>query len=196
MSPSHIKTSAFWCPDAMGWPKELLEHPVMDWMRDFEQAFDFGDIKTNTLPNSVTDDFVFVGSDGKPGAPGAQSWAMIRELYAPFSAHYHEPRLHIIWETETGYMLMGSAWLFANFPVPREGAGTVRDLEGREWDWKGLGGFTFEYVKDPSGPKGMKMKMQTLTADSLGMVVEVTKRGMATFEEVSKKVEEASKRSV
>ncbi|KAF2668721.1 hypothetical protein BT63DRAFT_471807 [Microthyrium microscopicum] len=79
--------------------------------------------------------------------------------------------------------------MYAKFPVPLDGAEKVKDLEGREWDFKGTGAFWFEYVKDATGHKGLKLRRWRTYADGMPIVMEITKRGMATFDDVVKKVE-------
>jgi hypothetical protein len=166
-----------------GWEEtQNREHPVMDWMFDYEAAFDRGDMKSGPHTPWHSDDFSFTKSTGTCITGGAPAWAALLEMYAPFTTHYHEPFFYIIWETPTGYELIGSAKVFANLPAP--GESTKTDLEGRKWDIEAPGAFHFEYVKDPSGPKGLKLKSEKLFADAIPMVGEMVKRGMVTSEQV------------
>jgi len=165
-----------------GWDPKHLEHPVFDWMQDHEQAFDFGDMKSKGYSPWLTDDFSFTKPNGETISGGAPAWAALLELYSPLTEHYHEPRWGMIWETENGYILAGCAIMYGNFPVP--GEKKYKDLKGREWDVSGPGAFHFEYVKDPSGPKGMKMKSQKIYANVLGLAAGMVKRGMITPEQV------------
>lgn len=170
--------------NAGGWPDEHKKHPVVDWMHDYERAFDFGNMKAEGHVPWATDDFTF-SQCGAPSAPGgAAAFAALVGVYAPLSAHYHEPHCYLIWENDKGYEMTGVAYMYGNFHVPRDGAEKVKDLEGREWDFKGLGSFYFVYEKDPTGPKGLKLKSEVLIADGLPLVKELVKRGMATSEQV------------
>jgi hypothetical protein len=167
---------------AKAWETRFREHPVVDWMLDYEEAFDWGDMKSGPCNVWLTDNFSFTKSTGECITGGVAAWAAVLEMYAPFSGHYHEPFFSITWETPTGYELFGSARLFAKLPVP--GGQTKTDLAGRKWDIEVPGAFHFEYVKDPSGPKGLKMKSQKLYADGVPMISEMIKRGMVTPEQV------------
>jgi hypothetical protein len=165
-----------------GWESRCREHPVMDWMSDYEAAFDWGDMKSGPHSPWHADDFSYTKPTGECVTGGAAAWAALLEMYAPFSAHYHEPFFYAIWETETGYELFGSAKMFVKLLVP--GEQTKTDLEGRKWDLELPGAFHFDYVKDPSGPKGLKLKGQKLFADGIPIVAEMVKRGMVTPEQV------------
>lgn len=165
-----------------GWDPKHLEHPVFDWMQDHEEAFDHGDMKSGPHTTWHTDDFSYTKPNGETISGGAPAWAALLEMYAPLVDHYHEPRWGVIWETENGYILAGSAIMYGNFPVP--GDKKHKDLKGREWDVSGPGAFHFEYVKDPSGPKGMKMKSQKIYANVLVLAAEMVKRGMITTDQV------------
>lgn len=165
-----------------GWEVRYREHPVIDWMFDYEAAFDWGNMRAGPHYPWHADDFSFTKSTGECVTGGERAWAALLEMYAPFTSHYHEPFFYVIWETATGYELIGAAKVFARLPAP--GEQTKTDLEGRKWDLELPGAFHFEYVKDPSGPKGLKLKGQKLYADGIPMVGEMVKRGMVTPEQV------------
>jgi len=167
---------------AKGWETRFREHPVMDWMFDYEAAFDHGDMKHVPHTPWHTDDFSYTKPTGVCITGGAAAWAALLEMYAPFSAYYHEPSFFVVWETPTGYELFGSAKVFAKLLAP--GEQTKTDLNGHKWDIEAQGAFHFKYVKDPSGPKGLKLKSSTLFADEIPMVGEMIKRGMVTPEQV------------
>ncbi len=164
-----------------GSPEKTREHPVIDWMFDYEKALDYGDMKAGPHTPWHSDDFVYV-KNGAASAPGAPSWAKLVGDYALFVSHYHEPAFYTIHETATGWDLIGWANIFANLPVPGD---KVRDALGREWDIKVPGAFHFVYVKDPSGPKGLKLQRQELFVDGVAVGKEVVKRGIATWEQIA-----------
>jgi len=172
-----------YCVDeAKGWQPKHREHPVIDWMFAYEQAFDFGDMKAGGPDPWMADDVVFTHPSSKVYKGKQEAWEGVLGMYAPFAAHYHEPQHYIIWETDEGFKLTGLAKMYTNLPVP--GEKKCKDLEGREWDCVGNGGFSFEYVKDPSGPKGLKLKSQTVCPDPLGMMSEMIDRKMATADDL------------
>ena len=176
--------------DAQGWQEKFKEHPVMDWQWDFEKLFDFGNLKEEGYQAWLTDDFSFTAPYGATTTGLEAAWAQVKDTYQFFTAYYHEPIEYIVWETETGWKLTGRAFMYVNFPVPLEGATKVADLTGKEWDWKMIGMFTFEWVKDPSGPKGIKMKRWDVVADGFPMMNEMVKRGMVTFDQVAAMLKE------
>ena len=167
---------------AKAWETRFREHPVVDWMLDYEEAFDWGDMKSGPCNVWLTDDFSFTKPTGERIASGAPSWAAVLQIVAPFSAHYLEPFFFIIWETPTGYEFFGIANIFGKLHAP--GEQTKTDLEGRKWDVEAPAASLFEFVKDPSGPKGLKLKGQKLFADGIPMIGEMVKRGMVTPEQV------------
>jgi hypothetical protein len=177
-------TPVYLVQNAGGWPDEHNKHPVVEWIHDYEQAFDFGNMKKEGHAPWNTDDFTF-SYGGAPSAPaGPAAFAAAVEKYAPFRAHYHEPHYYLIWENDTGYELTGVAYLYGNLQNPHNDSEKVKDLEGREWDFKGLGSFYFVFVKDSNGPKGLKLKSEVLITDSFPLAKEMVKRGMVTMEQV------------
>lgn len=178
---SYLSKPVYLVEDARGWQPAQREHPLINVMYLYEQAFDFGDMKTQGPATWLCDDAVFVHPSGREFHGIAAAWEGVLSTYAPFAAHYHEPQRYVIWETETGYKLTGVAKMYVNLPVP--GEKKCKDLEGREWDCVGNGAFEFEYVKDNS-ERGMKLKSQAIYADPLGMMSEMIARKMATSEEL------------
>ena len=167
-----------------GWPEETREHPVIDFFFEFEKALDFGDLKTKDYPaDFLTADFV-QQSNGTAYPPGKTSWDRYMAEIAAFTAHYHEPQYYVIHETATGWELTGIAILYVNLPVP--GDGKVKDLLGREWDFKMQGvAFHFDLVKDPSGVKGVKIGKQEVVANMMALAAELVKKGMMTWEQAA-----------
>jgi hypothetical protein len=170
-------TRPVWIETAKGWEERLKVHPVFAWMFEYGPGFDSG--RTKSDPHTVwhTDDYIYVKPDGTPGKPGADSWEVAKKMYANFTEHYHEPREIIVWETETGYEMVGFAHIFANLPTAAEK--TVADLEGRKWHVGVPGSFKFVYVKDASGPQGLKIKYQATMGDGIGILKAVVESGMA-----------------
>jgi hypothetical protein len=171
--------------DAQGWQEKFNEHPAVEWQWEFEKALDFGNLLKEGYQAWLTDDFSYTNPAGISTTGVEASWQQVREMYQFYASFYHEPTEYIVWEIETGWRLAGGAFVYVNFPVPLEGATKVKDLTGREWDYKMTGMFTFEWVKDPSGPKGIRLKKQSVCGDSLAMMNELVKRGMITFGQIS-----------
>jgi hypothetical protein len=169
-----------------GWEPRLREHPVFDWMFDYEEAFDWGDMKSGPSSAWHTDDYSFTKPNGETTTGGEPAWKALLEMYAPLTGHFHEPRWLVIWKTDTGYTMVGQATMYGNFPVP--GEKTKKDLQGRLWDVSGPGAFHFEYVKDPTGPKGIKMKSQKIYVSGIGLALGMVKRGMVTADEILEKM--------
>jgi hypothetical protein len=189
---SWIKTPVYAEEDAKGWEQRFTEHPAWAWQWEFEKLFDFGNVKNEGYEKWVTDDFSFTTPYGVTTTGREAAWAQVKDTYQFFSGHYHEPREFIVWETETGWRLKGRALMYVNFLVPLQGATKVKDLTGKEWDSKFPGMFTFEWVKDPTGVNGIRMKKQAVAADGFPMINELVKRGMTSFEQVATMFEERS----
>jgi hypothetical protein len=178
-------TSVYLVQNAGGWDPVHRRHPVIDFMTDYEEAFHSGSMKSSgTHAPWHTDDFNFTKPDLTTITNGPAAFAALLEMYAPFSASYHDPQYYVIWETATGYVLAGAAFIYSNFVVPGAEGKKEKDLGGREWDFKALGSFQFTYVKDPTGPKGLKLKAQSLVADGIPLAKELIKRKMATAEQI------------
>jgi len=179
-----FKTVPAYVQHPAGWPDATREHPAIDFMFEFEQALDFGDLKTQGYPAShLTADFVYK-CNGTAHPPGKPSWDKYTADIAGFTAHYHEPLYYVIYETATGWELVGTAAIYVNLPAP--GEGKVKDLMGREWDFKMQGAaFHFELVKDASGIKGVKLGKQEVVGDMLALAAELVKRGMVTWEQAA-----------
>jgi len=162
----------------------LREHPVSDFLVNHQQAFDNGNMKNEPYTVFHTDDFTFTKTDGTTLPPGEASWKGWLEIYAPFTEHYHEARQVCVYERNGGWEMVGSANIYANLQVP--GEKTKTDLTGRKWDITSPGTFVFNCVKDPSGPKGFKLKSTTLFGDGVPVLREMMKRGMVKPEDLAK----------
>lgn len=167
-----------------GTEKRLREHPVLDFLFDHQEAFDCGSMKTEPYTVFHADDFTFTKTDGTVLPPGEASWKAWLEGYAPFTEHLHEARYCCVYERNGGWEMMGIATIYGNLHVP--GAKTKKDLSGRLWDVAVPGALLFTCVKDPSGPKGFKVKSMTLFGDGTPVIGEMIKRGMMKPEDLLK----------
>ncbi|KIX98977.1 uncharacterized protein Z520_05438 [Fonsecaea multimorphosa CBS 102226] len=158
--------------------------PILDFLFDHAEAFDQRDMKRGPYTTYQTDDFVFTKADGTVFPPGEASWQGWLAGYAPFTEHLHEARYCNVYERNGEWEMMGVANMFANLAAP--GEKTKPDLSGKLWDVVVPGAFLFKCVKDPSGPKGFKVKAMTLYGDGTPVVAEMIKRGMLKPEDLAK----------
>jgi len=188
-----IAGPVFAASDAKGWEERFTTHPCWAWLWEFEKLFDFGNLKEEGHERWLTEDFEFTNPFGVTTVGREAAWGSVKDTYQFFIAHYHEPLEFIIWETDKGWKLMGKAFMYVKFPGEAPGDQvSVSDLNGRTWDYKFPGKFTFEWVKDPAGPNGIKMKRQDVTADGFPMFNELVKRKIVTFEHVAEMMKERS----
>jgi hypothetical protein len=187
---TYISKPVYVVEDAQGWQKKNLEHPAFAWQWEFAKAFDSGNLLNEGYDAWVTDDFSFTTPYGVTTTGREAAWAEVKHTYQFFTAHYHEPEEYIIWETDQGWKLSGRAGVYVNFPVPLEGAAKVKDLKGNDWDFKMHAMFSFEWVKDPSGPNGIRLKKEIVVADGFPMMNQLVKRGMATFDQIAEMLDE------
>ena len=178
-------TTSAYIQNCKGWEPRLREHPAMDWMFDFCEAFDNGDMKSRPYTEWHTEDFTLYKENGKVFT-GAEAWAADLEAVAPFAKQTHEPVWLCISETPTGYEFVGNAKLFFNLLVP--GEKSLVDVQGREWDGVIQGMFHFTFVRDPTGPKGLKMSVEKVFADGSPVISLLLKRGMLKPEELIAKL--------
>src|SRR4051812_11490730 len=100
-----------------GWEERFRDIRVYDWMWDFNDKFDGGEL--NNLPYDTynTQDFTFQPASGAVLPPGEASWAAVLEQYKPFAAHQHQPRFFVIWEdpaADNTYQMVGCADVFGD----------------------------------------------------------------------------------
>ncbi|QDS74411.1 hypothetical protein FKW77_005829 [Venturia effusa] len=158
--------------------EQSRSHPAMAWMENYTKMWDDRKVSEENAAEWNTTDYVFTDGKGVSTKGAVEAHRAATAVYAPFSEYHHEPDGPLsCWETENGYFMMGQATLFADLPVPGETKSKV-DVEGRKWDFAIPAMFQFEYVKDASGPGGLKMKSNTNFSDPTPAVVEMLKRGM------------------
>jgi hypothetical protein len=153
-------------------------------MFEHEEQFDLGDMKLKPYTWFHTEDFTYTNPEGTTFEPGQASWDGWVKPYTAFSEHFHEPHYFVVYEKDGGYELTGVAYIFANLLVP--GEKTKTDLQGRQWDVATPGSFWFKYVKDPSGPTGLKLKAARMCGNEVPILGEMIKRGMVKPEELVK----------
>jgi len=78
-----------------------------------------------------TSDFTY-NFNGVVTTGGEAVWNANLRVYSSFTSHFHEPTFLVIFETTSGYALIGIANPFANLPAP--GEQRKADLSGKKWD--------------------------------------------------------------
>jgi len=162
-----------------GW-EVAKQHPCMAWMARYTQhAFNNDAVRKDSAEFGKwhTADFIHINADGTKYTGWDETFAALQQIYAPFTSFCHEPVFVNCWETEDGWEMVGQATMFADLPVPG-GDKTHTDLTGKKWDLGLPGMFHFWYVKDKSGPDGIKMKRSDVFSDTFPAIQEMMKRGM------------------
>ncbi len=167
-------------PKGWGTPG-ALSHPATVFLHTFAAAFDSFALKgpDADYKEYTADGYTFTSPEGEEFV-GDAAWSKVLETYAPFSAHEHQPRFFSVSrnETDNGWLLIGQADVYFDFPVPATGEAKVKDLEGREWDLRVPGMFKFGFVEDKSSKHGLRIKTDTVFADGVPIVKGLIKRGM------------------
>jgi hypothetical protein len=139
----------------------------------------------NDQPSSkfLTPDHTLHKSTGETVSGGDASFAALRdEIYAPLSAHCHDPQFLVAWEDGSETEMLGVASLYYNLAVAGEGA-KVKDRNGKEWDGVIPAAFSFRYVKEGDG---YRLRRTGIYNDPTGVVVGMLKRGMMKAEDLVK----------
>jgi len=175
-------TTPAYIQSANGWEPRLREHPVLDWMIDYINELDNKDLLSKPYNIWHADDLTVTKENGETLSPGTESWAAVLELFAPLAAHCHEAVWAAIWETPNGWGFVGHARIFANLLLP--GEQTKTDLSGRKWDILIQGMYQFDFVRDATGHKGLKLRAEKVFFDPSQMLGLMVKRGMLSPEEL------------
>lgn len=137
------------------WDDNTRSHPAMKFMEAYTGAFEQ---RAWEKPHDIwiTDDHVFVHSDGTVHKGAEATWALVKEVYGPFIAYHFQPYFLVCWEVDKDtYEMMGQATFFAHLPGdPVAGEQKVTDNKGRQWDIALPGGFKFQYKKADHAKNG------------------------------------------
>src|ERR1700735_317334 len=87
------------------------------------------------------DDFTLQKPSGEIITGRPATWTALLAMYAPFAAHFHEPKWLVIYETATGYVLIGEVDMYADFAAPGDRKKGLVDLDRRDWKFRGPGCF-------------------------------------------------------
>ncbi|KIW69665.1 hypothetical protein PV04_05529 [Phialophora macrospora] len=162
------------------WDDETRKHPAMKWMEDYTLNFnkrgDWGQDECDWF----SADFTLVKPDGSSHTGNAPAFKESKGMYQFFTSEFHEPYFLVTWETSDGWAMIGQAHLFANLlgeATPQEPK--VHDLQGREWDVKIPGGFSFQYVRQKGAPHdGIVLRRTEIMSDSMPAVQLLMARGV------------------
>ncbi|KAK4502982.1 hypothetical protein PRZ48_006409 [Zasmidium cellare] len=162
------------------WDDEMRSHPALAWMEKYTR--NIIDTRSWNTPASDwhTPDFTFQKSTGQVVEGADAAFKSVAEVYAPFSAHCHDPAFLICWETSSGWGMFGIANLWWTLAAPGDSS-KVKDVDGKEWDGVTPGAFRFEYVK-----KGDEIKLARteIFSDPSQAMVLMLKRGMIKSEDL------------
>jgi hypothetical protein len=169
-------TTPVFLTDTKGWEQARV-HPAIAWLEKYTKAFDSRESWATPHSEWHTEDYVYTKATGETFC-GAAAWNAAHKDYAPFKAMCNEPKWGCIWETKSGWEMVGEVILFADFAVEgREKK--FEDLQGRRWDLGMPGMLRFEIVRDEgSKHEGIKLKRIQNFSDTRPVIMEMLKRGM------------------
>jgi len=168
-----------------GWSDETRAHPAMKWMEDY--TVNVVDAKNFDVPSTKyrVADFVLQKSDGTIIQGADPAWEAEKQIYNQFLAHCHEPQGLMCCETEFGWEMIGQADVYVILPGDAgPGEKKVKSKSGKEWDAVMPSAFRFEYVKDVSGPDGIKFSSAKIFSDPLPALSLLLKRGVLNPEDL------------
>jgi len=87
------------------WDDETRKHPAMKWMEHYTKNIvderKFMSESADSLGH--TSDWTYQKSTGETFEGNEKAVDALKETYAPFSAHVHDPTFVVCWETEKGW---------------------------------------------------------------------------------------------
>ena len=115
------------------WNAETRSHPAMKWMEWMGDNI-FEPMKFDTPWSDIyVTEYELQKSDGTIISGGEKAWAHLKEMYTPFAAYRHEPKMMYVNETSNGWNMFGQADFFVQ--LHGQGASAkVKDNKGKEWD--------------------------------------------------------------
>lgn len=175
--------------NGVGFPDGQSDHPIMEWLRDYQAGFDNGQLPVMLANNTPWHTADYVHKRGSIVLVGEAGRTKLAEDYSAMSGHLHQPSQFIIYETDDGkgYKVLFKAEAFVNFKggLPGCEVGKEVSADGRKWDVKlNMAGETI-LAKDPAGHKGYKLKSTEIQADELPLVVRLVQKGSTTWEQVT-----------
>jgi hypothetical protein len=183
-SKMSFPTTTAFIHSCKGWDETTRLHPAMKWFEKYALLFNSGQMFSKSSSEWHTENFSYHKSTGEIIEGGTKAFDALKETYAPFDGTNHEPNFLICWETKDGWEMLGQALLYGNLKAPG-GSGKVHtDVTGQKWDVGVPSAFHFAYVKDSSGPEGIKLERTDIFSDSAPVLVEMLKRGMLKPEQL------------
>lgn len=157
----------------------------MNWMENYTKDVVDARKFIDSAPDEWhTSDWTLQKSTGEQFKCTDKAWAALKETYAPFAEHVHDPQFLVCWEMEKGWGMLGIARLWWNLQAPPSGGEKkIMGHGGKEWDGVTPGAFFFEYVK--SGKNEIKLARSEIFSDPSAALVAMLKRGMLKPEQLT-----------
>lgn len=164
------------------WDDETRSHPAMKWMEHYTtDIIDARKFDLATRESGLTDDWTLQKSTGEVIEGAEKAQAALKELYAPFSAHFHQPSYLVCWETERGWDMLGVANLWWTLVAPGKEE-KMKGPDGKEWDGVTPSAFRFKYAK--GGKDGVELYKTEIFSDPSAAMVKMLQRGMLKPEQL------------
>lgn len=100
----------------------------------------------------------------------------VKEVYAPFSSHVHDPTFLVCWETEKGYDMIGVANLWFNLAGSKGDEPKTSGYGGKDWDGANPSAFKFSYMK--GGKDGFQLERTEIYSGPSAVLDTMLKRGI------------------
>ncbi|EGU85077.1 hypothetical protein FOXB_04408 [Fusarium oxysporum f. sp. conglutinans Fo5176] len=151
-----------------GWDDKALKHPIMQYLSNLNT--DFCETKVaHSGPHTkwFTQDFEFQAQSGQT-LRGEEAWKRLVHTARFYNKFSMEPLSAFIQDIEGGY----------NEP----GEKNYSDNKGINWELRIPRAYYLTFVKDSSGPHGLKISNLVIVGDTLGTMAAAVHKGMVLQE--------------
>ncbi|KAJ3464839.1 hypothetical protein MRS44_009625 [Fusarium solani] len=163
-----------------GWDNEALKHPVMQYLNTLNT--DFCETKVaHPEPHTkwFTQEFELQTQTGQV-LRGEEAWKRMIHTTRFYDKFSMEPISAFIQGTEDGYDGMVYGNMYTNFVEPGEKKHS--DNKGIEWELRIPRAYRLTFLKDSSGPHGLKISNLVIVGDTLGTMAAAVRKGMVSQE--------------
>ncbi|KAH7243782.1 hypothetical protein MRS44_017148 [Fusarium solani] len=163
-----------------GWDNEALKHPALQYLNDLNT--DFGETKVaHSGPHTKwsTQDWEFQAQNGQV-LRGEEAWKRLIHSARFYDKLSIDPLCAFIQDTEDGYDGILYANLYTNFVKP--GEKNQSDNKGIEWEMRIPRTYRLTFVKDSSGPHGLKLSKLAIVGDVMGTMATAVRKGLVSQE--------------